>query len=156
MMQPFDGNCVAPAEVKISAWDFVNHVITLFLLAGYRFKKYTSLYFMTSIFKSRVVHGALCIIAGIILIYFFLWRKLELLHAGVGQVSYSAKLVAFGPFFIVFGLYIMIVRPASLKPAEMQSRQQILFWVFFALAGLAGILSFLWFKNQLGLMGYEG
>jgi hypothetical protein len=104
--------------------------------------------------KHPVVVGLAAIAGGLLFCYFFVYRKLEVLSEGVEKIYYSPKVAAIGPAFIVIGLFYLLFRPQALSPAEMPPRTRIFYWVFVALAFIAGLFTFFWFEKQIHAMGY--
>ncbi|WP_343307826.1 hypothetical protein AAHN97_11830 [Chitinophaga niabensis] len=102
-----------------------------------------------------ILYGLLSLAGGIGFIYYFIWRPLEAMAQKQDNISYSYKGVGIGPFFVVFGLYLLIMRPAVLKPAQMSQGQRVIYWVMVGLSLVLAIGTFLWFKHRVGELGYS-
>lgn len=105
--------------------------------------------------NKSILYGLLSLAGGIGFIYYFIWRPLEAMAQKQDNLSYSLKGVAIGPFLVVFGLYLLIMRPPNLKPAEMLPKQRVIYWVMIAASILLAIAAFLWFKHRVGELGYS-
>jgi hypothetical protein len=105
--------------------------------------------------KKSILYGVLSLAAGIGFIYYFIWRPLEAMAQKQDNLTYSYKGVGIGPFLVVFGLYMLIFRPANLKPAEMLPRQRVVYWVMVGLSIVLAIATFLWFKGRVAELGYS-
>ena len=101
-----------------------------------------------------VLYGLISLAAGIGFIYFFIWRSLEAMARKEDDISYSLKGVGIGPFLVVLGLYLLILRPRSLKPAEMSRTEVIVYWVMIGVGIVLGIVGFVWFKSRAADLGY--
>jgi hypothetical protein len=99
--------------------------------------------------------GAISFVLGIGFIYYFIWRVLEAMIQKQDNLTYSYKGVGIGPFLVVFGLYLLILRPPSLKPGEMLPRQRIVYWVMVGISVVLSIVTFLWFKHRATELGYD-
>jgi type II secretory pathway component PulM len=104
--------------------------------------------------NKTILYGAISLVAGIGFIYYFIWRNLEAMAQKQDNITYSLKGVGIGPFLIVLGLYLLILRPPSLKPNEMSRQQQVVYWVMVGLAIALGIVAFMWFKQRAAQLGY--
>jgi type II secretory pathway component PulM len=104
--------------------------------------------------NKNILYGVISLAAGIGLIYFFIWRPLEAMAQKQDNLTYSVKGVGFGPFLVMLGLYLLILRPPSLKPGEMSLRQRVVYWVMVGLSVVLGIVAFLWFKQRAAQLGY--
>jgi len=104
--------------------------------------------------NKSILYGVISLAAGIGFIYYFIWRNLEAMAQKQDDITYSLKGVGIGPFLVVFGLYLLILRPPSLKPNEMSVRQRIVYWVMVGLAVVLGIVAFMWFKHRAAQLGY--
>ncbi|SFE07572.1 hypothetical protein SAMN05518672_104388 [Chitinophaga sp. CF118] len=105
--------------------------------------------------NKSILYGVISLVAGIGFIYFFIWRILEAMAKKQDNLTYSLKGVGIGPFLVVFGLYLLILRPPSLKPDQMLPRQRVVYWVMVSLSLVLSVLTFLWFKNQATQLGYN-
>lgn len=101
-----------------------------------------------------ILMGVISLAIGIGFIYYFIWRVLEAM-ANKQEITYSYKGVGIGPFFVVFGLYLLIVRPPSLKPNEMSPRQRIVYWVVVGASFVISVAIFMWFKHRATELGYD-
>jgi hypothetical protein len=99
--------------------------------------------------------GAISFVLGIGFIYYFIWRVLEAMAHKQDNLTYSYKGVGVGPFLVVFGLYLLILRPPSLKPNEMLPRQRVVYWVMVGVSLVLSISTFLWFKHRAVELGYD-
>lgn len=104
--------------------------------------------------NKSILYGVLSLAAGIGFMYYFIWRPLEAMAQKQDNLTYSLKGVGIGPFFVMFGLYLLILRPPNLKPAEMSPRQRVVYWVMVGVSVVLGILAFVWFKHRAGELGY--
>jgi len=102
-----------------------------------------------------ILYGLLSLAGGLGFIWYFILRPLEAMAQKQDNLSYSAKGVGIGPFLVVFGLYLLIMRPASVKPGEMLPKQRVIYWVMVGLSFALAIGTFLWFKNRVGELGYS-
>lgn len=102
-----------------------------------------------------ILYGLLSLAAGAGFIYYFILRPLEAMAQRQDDLRYSLKGVGIGPFLVMFGLYLLIMRPPNLKPAEMSKRQRVVYWVMVGVSILLGILAFIWFKHRANELGYS-
>ena len=105
--------------------------------------------------NKNTLYGLISLAAGIGFIYYFVWRTLDAMAQKQDGLSYSLKGVGIGPFLVILGLYLLILRPPSLNPTEMSTRQRVIYWVMIGVAIVFGILTFVWFKNRATALGYD-
>jgi hypothetical protein len=105
--------------------------------------------------NKSILYGVISLAAGIGFMYYFIWRNLEAMARKQDNLIISLKGVGIGPFFAVFGLYLLIVRPPNLKPSEMLPRQRVIYWTMAILALGSGIFTFFWFKHRTTELGYS-
>lgn len=102
-----------------------------------------------------ILMGLISFALGIGFIYYFIWRVLEAMVKKQDNLTYSYKGVGIGPFLVVFGLYLLILRPPSLKPDQMLPRQRVVYWVMVGVSLALSIFTFLWFKHRAIELGYD-
>jgi hypothetical protein len=102
-----------------------------------------------------ILMGAISFALGIGCIYYFIWRVLEAMVKKQDNLTYYYKGVGIGPFLVLFGLYVLIVRPPSLKPGEMSPRHRVVYWIVVGVSFVLSILTFFWFKHRATELGYD-
>jgi hypothetical protein len=93
------------------------------------------------------------------MIYYFIFRVLELARAGVEEVSYSVKGAALGPLFILIGIALLIFgeKGEQAISQEKNGKKSLspIGWVVTGIAIVIGLATYFWFDGELKKLGYS-
>src|SRR6188508_3140976 len=98
--------------------------------------------------------GALLLLAGTALAYWFIYKPYAAMVAGAPSVEFGFKSAALGPLLIGVGAIQLFF---GQRAAELLGRSGPITWRTFALSGLVlalGVGAFFWLKAQATALGY--